>query len=128
MSIDRLCKDCKTPITVWSRLQTRCMACTKKRSKAKPPKPIRKIGRRTIEYNKWRDSTAKPYLIKMYGYVCSVYGCYEDEDLHVDHIKTRGAHPELKHSLSNVRFLCFEHHRMITDGATLNMKFKELEV
>jgi len=125
--INRMCKSCGRSIIIWNTAQTRCPACQKKRSKAKPPKPIKKIGKQTLDYNKWRDTVAKPYLTEKYSYICAVVGCYVDEHLHVDHISTRGAHHELKKTLSNVRYLCFDHHRQITDGAKLPMKFKELE-
>lgn len=81
----------------------------------KPRKPILKRGKRTIAYEKWRDEIAKPYLDQVFGRQCRVTGCFETENLHVDHIENRGSHPELKKVLSNVQYLCFKHHREKTD-------------
>jgi hypothetical protein len=79
----------------------------------KPRKPITKRGKRTIEYEKWRDKVAKPYLDKQYGRKCSVAGCL-NIDLDVDHIITRGSRPDLKMELSNLRYLCRLHHQKRT--------------
>lgn len=70
----------------------------------KPPKYMKQIGRRTLEYNKWRDTVAIPYLDATSGHKCS--WCPRTDRLEVDHIKTRGAHPELKFDLDNIRYLC----------------------
>lgn len=129
MPVQRLCKDCGRSIIIWNSTQTRCPKCQKARSKAKPPKPlqrstkpIKKIGKETLKYNAWRDKVAKPYLDKKYGHICSVKECYETEELHIDHIRTRGARHDLKFELSNVRYLCWNHHRQVTDGIKLSFK------
>lgn len=80
----------------------------------KPRKPIKKKGKRTLEYEEWRDNIAKPYLDKKYGHICSKGLCNITTGLDVDHIIKRGSHPELKMSLSNVRYLCRPHHQEIT--------------
>lgn len=68
---------------------------------------IPKIGKETIEYNKWRDTVAKPYLDKKYGRVCQA--CFGDrcgnKQLDVEHTKGRGGHHELKMVLSNVTYM-----------------------
>lgn len=55
----------------------------------------------TIELDK---EVAVPYLDKTFGHHCR--GCLLDTTLDVDHIKSRGAHPELKYQLSNLQYLC----------------------
>ncbi len=80
----------------------------------KPRKPISQRGERAIEYEKWRDTVAKPYLDKKFGHVCSVLGCNATQ-VDVDHIKNRGSNPHLKMKLDNVQYLCRAHHREKTD-------------
>jgi|SRR6185503_5812056 len=82
----------------------------------KKKKPIPKIGKETELYNTFRDTIAKPYLDEKYGHICSVKECGMTERLEVDHVKTRGAHHELKFELKNLRYLCHDHHRLQTDG------------
>jgi len=105
--------------------------CQKIRSKAKPPKPlkrsikpIKKKGKETLRYETWRDTIAKPYLDKRYGHICSAKDCEIEDGLEVDHIKTRGSRHDLKFDVKNVRYLCHIHHRIVTDGGKL--KFKHL--
>lgn len=71
-------------------------------------KPIKQIGKKTLTYNKWRDTVAIPYLTSKYGYRCAL--CGATEALDVDHILKRGSHPELKMSLANIRYLCRDCH------------------
>lgn len=77
----------------------------------KPRKPIRKKGKRTLKYKKWRDAVARPHLDSK-GRFCQL--CYTTENLDVDHIKKRGSHPDLIMSLSNVRYICRQCHIKIT--------------
>jgi hypothetical protein len=77
----------------------------------KKKKPLKKIGKRTLIYEDWKHSTAKPYLDRVYGHVCSYDGCNETKNLDVDHIKNRSTHPKLKMDLTNVRYLCRLHHQ-----------------
>lgn len=92
----------------------------------KPRKPIKvyklpkKRGKRTIEYDKWRDTVAKPYLDKTFGHRC--VDCGATEGLTVDHIKNRGSRADLKMKLSNVQYLCWQCHRGKTDRVG---KYKE---
>lgn len=115
MPVQRMCKDCGRSIIVWTSTQTRCAKCQKARSKANPPKPIKKIGKETNKYNVWRDVVAKPYLTNKYGYICD--HCKRN-DVHLDvaHKKTRGAHHELKFDVKKVRYLGGNCHRKETDG------------
>ena len=70
-------------------------------------KPIKKKGKRTIEYEKWRDEVARPYLIEKYGEIC--VACQGarcgNQQLDVEHKKNRGSHHELKMVLSNVQLM-----------------------
>ena len=114
MPVQRLCKDCGRSIIIWNSTQTRCPKCQKARSKAKPPKPlqrstkpIKKKGKRTTEYERWRDEVAIPYLDMTYGRICA--GCKGvrcgNQQLDVDHILNRGSHPALRMNLDNVQYL-----------------------
>lgn len=67
-------------------------------------------GAKTLKYEHWRDTVAKPYLNKTYGHVCAHLGCTETEGLQVDHILNRSTHPQLVMELSNVQYLCGIHH------------------
>lgn len=64
---------------------------------------------------------AIPYLDNHYGHICSVLDCAETQ-VDIDHILTRGAHPELKYNLTNLRYLCRPHHQMVTAGEKVDMK------
>lgn len=73
----------------------------------KPKKPITKKGKRTLEYENWRDNTARPYLMKNFGAVCAACQgsrCH-NKQLDIDHIKKRGSSIHLKMDLDNVQFL-----------------------
>lgn len=111
MPIKRLCKYCGKQMVAYNTLQNKCFDCTKKAYK-----PIAKKGRETKLYETFRDKVAKPYLDKKYGHVCSVKWCNVTENLEVDHIKTRGSRHDLKFDVKNMRYLCFTHHREVTDG------------
>lgn len=70
-------------------------------------KTIKKRGKRTIEYEEWRDTVARPYLLEKYGEVCA--DCKGarcgNMQLDVEHIKGKGSHPELKMVLSNLQLM-----------------------
>jgi 5-methylcytosine-specific restriction endonuclease McrA len=85
----------------------------------RPKRRIKQIGKRTLQYNEWRDQVARPYLIATYGEVCIVPGCTITTGLDVDHIENRGSHPELKMTLSNVQLMCRPHHSAKTDRLTI---------
>lgn len=85
----------------------------------KPRKAIKKKGKRTLEYEQWRDEVAIPYLDKTTGRVCQV--CFGarcgNRQLDVDHIKNRGSHYKLRMSLHNIQYLGREPcHRLKTEG------------
>lgn len=68
------------------------------------PKPISKKGKRTIAYEAWRDSVARPYLDKTFGHRC--VDCGAVDGLDVAHIRSRGSRPDLKMNLDNVCYKC----------------------
>lgn len=79
----------------------------------KPRKPIRQKGRRTLEYEQWRDNVARPYLDRTKGIACEqcfklppMKNEFEYYRHDVDHIEARGSNPDKKMQLSNVRYLC----------------------
>lgn len=74
----------------------------------KARKYIKRRGKRTIEYDKWRDNVAIPYLDETFGRKC--VDCDATEDLQVDHLLGRGSHPHLKMKLFNLQYLCPQHH------------------
>lgn len=76
-------------------------------------KPIKKLGAKALSWSKFRDNIAIPYLDKTYGHVCRK--CGVGGDLDVNHIKSRGSHPELRLALSNLEYLCRSCHRSFTD-------------
>lgn len=78
----------------------------------KPRKPlkrtaIKKRGKRSIEYEKWRKEEAIPYLDSKYGRVCAACNGTRcgNINLDVDHKKGRGSHPHLRMTLTNVQYL-----------------------
>lgn len=81
-----------------------------------PRKRITQRGQKTLEYETWRDTVAKPYLDKKYGHVCAIKECWAIVALDVAHIQGRGSHPGLKTNVRNVRWLCRYHHSLETDG------------
>lgn len=80
----------------------------------KPPKGLRRIGKKTLEYNKWRDEIAIPYLDKTYGHFC--FDCGAGGKLDVAHIRGRGSHPELRMILTNVNYMCRSCHMRADSG------------
>jgi len=72
----------------------------------KPRKRIDQKGKKTLEYEEWRDTVAIPYLTKHFGKVCALCGgerC-KNRQLDVDHKLKRGSNPALKMDLNNVQF------------------------
>lgn len=112
--VNRMCKSCGRSIIVWNTAQSRCVKCQQARSKAKPPKPlpratkpIKQKGKRTMQYERWRDEVARPHLDMTTGRVCQA--CFGErcgnQQLDVDHILNRGSHPALRMNLDNVQYL-----------------------
>lgn len=102
-TMQRHCKICGQPFTTWSSLQTKCYTCTPK---------IKQVGKQGMKYNTWRDTVARPYVIKRDGRYC--YDCMKrgkikpplGHDLH--HMNGRG---ENKYSLDDLRYLCRKCHQ-----------------
>lgn len=83
------------------------------------PKRIPIKGRRTLEYEQWRDEVGIPHLDKTTGRICQA--CLGDRcgnrQLDVDHILNRGSHPELIKDVNNIQYLGREPcHRLKTEG------------
>ena len=96
-----------------------CLICQKRSYsdycvQHKPRKRINPMGKRTLEYNEWRDTVAIPYLDATYGRICATPDCMVTTKLDVQHKQKRGSHPELKMNLNNVEYLCRTHHIAIT--------------
>jgi 5-methylcytosine-specific restriction endonuclease McrA len=70
----------------------------------KKNKPITKRGKRTLEYEAFRDTVAKPYLDKRYGHIC--YKCGSPDNLDVHHKQKRGSHVTEKMNVVNLIYLC----------------------
>ena len=81
----------------------------------KPRKPITQRGKKTIKYEHWRDTVARPYLDAKYGRQCSK--CTKMPPLKsdgtrafhdIDHINKRrmGGAPSRTMDINNIRYLC----------------------
>lgn len=115
-----VCADCDEDFIRYSTITRLCPRCRIKRASNKQvaqrkplPRarnPIPQRGKHAKKWETFRDKVAKPYLDKKYGRVCSVEGCDVTNPLDVDHIKSRGAHPELRYEVTNLRYLCRPHH------------------
>jgi hypothetical protein len=86
----------------------------------KQRKPIAQKGKKTIEYEKWRDIVARPYLDEKYGIGCFDCGIlpplkpYSDTERYrhdVAHIVGRGRDITKKMVLTNVRYKCRRCHQ-----------------
>lgn len=73
-------------------------------------KRLNNRGKKVMAYEHWRDTVAKPYLDRTYGHVCATVGCEETDSLDVDHVLNRGSRPDLVMDLTNVQYLCRQHH------------------
>lgn len=79
----------------------------------KLPRYIKRKGRKTLKYERWRDKVAIPYLDETFGHYC--VDCGVGGKLDVDHQLGRGSHPELRMELSNVVYRCRDCHTKKTD-------------
>lgn len=82
-------------------------------------KKIRPQSDREIEYQEWKETVARPYLIEEYGNYCHccLRPAQENENLDIEHTKNKGSHPELKRDLKNMRLYCrYPCHRNKTDN------------
>lgn len=92
-----LCSICKG-----AHYKTFCLRAPKKPIKVN--KRPRRVSDKQAEYNEWRESVARPYLIDKYGDACSCCGqVHYPHD--IDEIKGRGSHPGLKRDLNNMQLL-----------------------
>lgn len=111
--IEKICRNCGRTFPQYNTTVTICALCAFNRYN-KPRKPLKVRGKRTKEYDKWRRDIAVPYLDKTFSHQCS--NCGRTDQLDIDHIKSRGAHPELRMELSNIQWLCRPCHQLKTDG------------
>lgn len=65
----------------------------------------------------WKETIARPYLIKRDGNFCKCCKrqAYEGEKLDIEHKLTKGSRPDLKAKLTNLRLYCRDCHRNRTD-------------
>lgn len=108
MPVNRMCKDCGRSIIVWSTAQTRCPACQKKRSKAKPRKAITKVGKQgkntAAAVEKWKR-TQKPNDQGYYiCYICGKWITY----LRAEHKLSKARHPSERTNPHNFAPVCDE--------------------
>lgn len=83
----------------------------------KPRKPIPPQSAKEIDYQEWKESVARPYLIDKYGNVCSCCGKdFGFVKLDIEHTLTKGSRPDLKRNLDNMTLMCRWCHSRKTDG------------
>ena len=110
--IEKMCKSCGRTYPVYNSAQSLCGVCSYNKYFRGKQKPISQRGKRTRDYEVWRDTVAIPHLTKQYGLRCSECGVLPSGKYHdVDHIKKRSTPPELKTEITNVRFLCRRCHQ-----------------
>lgn len=111
--IEKMCKQCSRTFPQYNTAQSLCGVCSwNKYFKGKKQKAITKRGKRQVEYEKWRDEVAIPYLEKTYGHKCAY--CGVGGKLDVNHKLKRGSHPDLKMELTNIEYACRSCHIKIT--------------
>ena len=82
-------------------------------------RPSAKYLAKVRKYNKWRKSTAIPYLVDNFGFKCTrcqVSGYTTLRGLDVDHIVPVGRDSTRKMDLTNVQFLCRPCHSLKHDN------------
>lgn len=74
----------------------------------KKRKAIAKRSHKEEIYQTWKETIARPYLIKRDGNICKCCKrpAYDGEKLDIEHKLGKGSHPELKAKLSNLRLYC----------------------
>lgn len=79
---------------------------------------MKRQSTKELEYQAWKEGIARPTIIDRDGNKCQCCGrpAYPEELLDIDHIKSKGSHPELKRDINNMQLLCrFPCHRRKTD-------------
>lgn len=122
--MERTCKikGCSNTFYAYNTIQNKC-----REHAIAAAKPIKQRGGRTIQYERWRDTIARPHLIRTQGNICQEcrrparayhdeLGNVKYESLDVAHIIGRGASAATKMVITNVRLLCRKCHRKETDG------------
>lgn len=123
------CANCGALFTRFNTIQKLCRNCTYSRHvemqgearvgtvltplKSNPRKPIKQRGKAHTQWILFRDKVARPYLDKKFGIGCSDCGvlpAQKDDGTYyrhdVDHVKGKGAHPELKFDVTNMVYRC----------------------
>lgn len=122
--MQRTCKvkGCSNTFFAYNTIQNKC-----REHAIQAAKPIAQRGDRTKLYEKWRDTIARPHLIRVYGNICQEckrparkyhdsLGNLKEATLDVAHIVGRGRDSSKKMDIKNVRLLCRPCHRKETDG------------
>lgn len=123
--MERTCKvkGCSNTFFAYTTIQNKC-----REHAMQAAKPIAQRGKKTIQYERWRDLIARPHLIRVYGNICQECkrparthydeetGETKTENLDVAHIIGRGRDASKRMDIKNVRLLCRRCHRLETDG------------
>jgi hypothetical protein len=81
-----------------------------KRNAALRQTQLKKKGKQTNEYQRWKKEVAIPYLESHYPHCCA-RGCGETRLLDLGHIRARSTHPQLVMELTNVEWQCLFYNR-----------------
>lgn len=106
-----MCQNCGRTFPKYSTLQKFCGRCINK--KLKPTKPMKKIGKIT---KKWIE-TRKEWILQNPPDSSGHWTCYLDispyclkimseNELTLDHVKSRSRYPELRFDLDNLKPAC----------------------
>lgn len=70
-------------------------------------KRIKQRSAKEIEYQTWKETVARPYLIERDGNNCSCCKrpAATNEKLDIEHTLGKGSHPELKRNLDNLTLM-----------------------
>lgn len=74
----------------------------------KPRKRIPQQSAKEMDYQYWKETEARPFLIKRDGNECHCCGrpALFSEKLDIEHTEGKGSHPERKRDLTNLRLFC----------------------
>jgi hypothetical protein len=101
------CKTCQSPYhsAMWHKPRKPIAVKT---PLPRPTKRIKQQSDKEKEYQVWKETVARPYLIERDGNKCACCKrpAYSNEKLDIEHTKGKGSHPELKRELTNLRLYC----------------------
>lgn len=69
-------------------------------------KPIKKMSIKEMQYQAWKESTARPLVIDRDGIFCQCPGGCTNLGTDLEHELGKGSHPELKRDINNLRLFC----------------------